>query len=147
MDSRRRWAYEHLDRLASKLRVLECARNKICNIDHLAFITNLEELVLSENKLDDLDRVGKAILNMQHLRSLQLQGNPIERHRDYRLHVLENDAIQMLDNSEIKAHLREHLADMKKKQDLDEIVELTTNEYVTVIVSDNNSILLITVIN
>ena len=119
---------EKLERLG-KLRILEVMRNKICNIDHIAFITSIEELQLAENKLDDLDRVGKAVLNLKRLRTLTLNGNPIEQHRDYRLRVLENENVMMLDSSEIKPQLRDHLDDMKKKQDLDEIVELTTNEY------------------
>ena len=119
---------EKLERLG-KLRILEAMRNKICNIDHIAFITSIEELQLAENKLDDLDRVGKAVLNLKRLRTLTLNGNPIEQHRDYRLRVLENEQVMMLDSSEIKPQLRDHLDDMKKKQDLDEIVELTTNEY------------------
>ena len=40
---------------------------------------------------------------------LGLHGNPLEQERGYRLRVLENPSIVVLDNTEIKPFLREHL--------------------------------------
>ena len=56
-------------------------------------------------------------------------GNPLCEMRDYRLRILENDNIQMLDDVEIKPKLRTYLAEMERRAELEDIMEATTQDY------------------
>ena len=49
--------------------------------------------------------------------------------RDFRLRVLENTRIKKLDAVEIKSYLRHYLREIKRKDDLEDIVNQTTEDY------------------
>ena len=47
---------------------------------------------------------------------------------DYRLQLLANPSVINFDSAPVKPQLRAHLEDLKKKHELDDVVEATTNE-------------------
>ena len=119
---------EHLRRLPS-LTDLDLSRNEIINAEELAFVPQLTDLKISQNHLDNLVEFGRSIVGLTNLQRLKLDGNPICNKRDYRLRVLENPSIVMLDDVEIKPRLRSYLQEMSRRAHLEDIMEATTQDY------------------
>ena len=118
---------------------VDLSRNKLLDITHLAFCRSIEKLKVSNNNLRDLDLFTAALLPLDRLKSLHIEGNPLCDARDCKLRVLENTSIFMLDEVEIKPYLRKHLQDMKRKTDLEEIVDLTTKDYIARVETERES--------
>ena len=70
-----------------------------------------------------MDKFGLVMVTMKKLNSLYLEGNPICESRDFRLRVLENTRITTLDAIDVKPQLREYLREIKRKEDLEDIVK------------------------
>ena len=117
-----------LDKLKS-LTDLNLDRNEIIEIDHLGLVPSLSTLHVRENKIRDMDKFGLVMVTMKKLNSLYLEGNPICESRDFRLRVLENTRITTLDAIDVKPQLREYLREIKRKEDLEDIVNQTTEDY------------------
>ena len=117
-----------LDKL-NNLTDLNLDRNDLVEVKHLALVPTIKTLHLRENKISDMDEFGLTSVALTNLSSLFMEGNPVCDTRDYRLRVLENTSIKMLDAIDIKPHLREYFREVKHKEDLEEIVNKTTEDY------------------
>ena len=117
-----------LDKLKS-LTDLHMDRNELIDISHLALIPTIKSLHLRENSLGDMDKCGLVLVSLTNLSQLYVEGNPICNTRDFRLRVLENTKISKLDAVDIKSYLREYLREIKRKDDLEDIVNQTTEDY------------------
>jgi hypothetical protein len=119
---------EQLNRLPS-LKALDLSRNDILSAEELAFVPQLESLKIGRNKLDNLVEFGRSLVGLSKLKELKVSGNPICDQRDYRLRVLENTSIQLLDDVVIKPRLRTYLKEMQRRSQLEDIMETTTQDY------------------
>jgi Leucine-rich repeat (LRR) protein len=117
-----------LDKLKS-LTDLHMDRNELIDISHLALVPTIKSLHLRENSLGDMDKCGLVFVSLTNLSQLYVEGNPICNTRDFRLRVLENTRITKLDAVTIKSYLREYLREIKRKDDLEDIVNQTTEDY------------------
>ena len=117
-----------LDKLKS-LTDLHMDRNELIDISHLVFVPTIKSLHIRENALGDMDKCGLVLVSLTNLSQLYIEGNPICDTRDFRLRVLENTSIKKLDAVEIKSYLRHYLREIKRKDDLEDIVNQTTEDY------------------
>ena len=69
------------------------------------------------------------MIGLTNLTDLKMVGNPLCDMRHYRLRVLENLSIKMLDDVEVKPRLRVYLAEMERRAELEDIMEATTQDY------------------
>lgn len=76
----------------------------------MALVSSLETLNLSDNKLSDLESVQRSLVALKRLASLQLQGNPCAAETGYRMRLLENSTLAMLDNVAIKAYMKSQVS-------------------------------------
>ena len=119
---------ENLTQLPN-LTTLDLSRNEIISAEELAFVSQLIELKIGRNKLDNLVEFGRSLVGLSNLKGLKVSGNPICDKRDYRLRVLENTSIQMLDDVQIKPRLRTYLKEMQRRAQIEDIMETTTQDY------------------
>ena len=92
-------------------------------------IPTIKSLHLRENSLGDMDKCGLVLVSLTNLSQLYIEGNPICNTRDFRLRVLENTKISKLDAVDIKSYLREYLREIKRREDLEDIVISTVCQY------------------
>lgn len=108
---------------------LDLSRNSIVNAEELAFCPSLTTVFIGQNNVDNLVEIGRSLVGLVKLTELKMAGNPVCDLRDYRLRVLENTSIRMLDDVEIKPRLRTYLAEMERRAELEDIMEATTQDY------------------
>ena len=127
---------------------LDLAGNEIVVSNHLmvpslcpGFVLNsivhAEELVFALRwrgfpyaiTIGHLVEIGRTLVGLTNLTDLKMVGNPLCDMRDYRLRVLENLSIKMLDDVEVKPRLRVYLAEMERRAELEDIMEATTQDY------------------
>ena len=85
----------------------------------LSHCTFLSRLSLNDNKLDDLENVITELKPKNHLKNLDLFGNPIAQEDNYRLRIIgELPTLRMLDRHEItvdeRVAAKAYLKKMKK---------------------------------
>ncbi len=102
---------ENLEGLEENFRIKElyAHSNKIKRLQEegLAHCTFLSRLTLNDNKLDDLENIITELKPMNHLKNLDLFGNPIAQEDNYRLRMIgELSTLRMLDRHEITAEER-----------------------------------------
>ena len=90
---------EHLNTLPA-LTTLDLSRNDLINAEELAFVPQLVNLKIGHNQLEDLVEFGRALVGLNRLIDLKVDGNPICTKRDYRLRVLERALQAMLTDFE-----------------------------------------------
>lgn len=109
-----------------RLKSLEAYRNKLRSMDQVVVFEELTSLDLAGNELDDVDGCQRAVVALTNLTELRLQGNPIEKHERYRLSLIQNKAILLLDGTRVTAMLRRRLEEARNKKDMDGIIKDTT---------------------
>ncbi|GBG24135.1 U2 small nuclear ribonucleoprotein A' [Hondaea fermentalgiana] len=95
-----------------RLKHLYAQKNQITSVAPCARFKFLESLHLFENKLSNLDKCLGVLSRLNHLKTLDLFGNPIAQEENYRLRVIHAmpPSLEVLDRQKIKAEERAQAA-------------------------------------
>eukprot|EP00941_MAST-03F_sp_MAST-3F-sp1_P005025 g5025.t1 len=113
----------------SGLRIFEARRNALTEVNLLGLLVGLEVLDICHNNIENINGFVKTIMCMKGLKEVNAYGNPCELDKAFKTRLVQHRGIENIDGIPISDAFRNQLINLKKKNDLNAVVEATTAEY------------------
>jgi hypothetical protein len=111
------------------LRNFEARGNQLVEVNQLGLLPRLQRITVSNNRIVNLTQLAKTILLIEDLVELNVAGNPCEADSACRVRLVQHHGIVEIDGVAISDAFRNQLVNLKKRNDLNAVVEATTSEY------------------
>lgn len=122
------------------LEILDISNNELKDALHLCFVPSLRKVNLSNNGLADLEEMRDLVLSLDQLVELQTFGNPVEKEELYKVYLLiDAPKIERFDMMPVDSFLRSQLEQFKRQKNMDDVVESTSNAYMSIIESEKRN--------